>query len=142
MSPRPDPEPQAIFVRPETVIARAPYMGLSCPRPNSIACDRIGLAVGLRRPARRVTATIGSRSFALDAPAPGPDPTGVRRAFEGFLQPAGLRGPGPLAVQVENGRNRWTGRDPVSARVRLAIEYADGSRRVTELAVQLAAGWG
>ncbi len=42
---------------PAAVFVKDPYMGVSCHIPSSIACDRVGLAVWLRRPAI-VTATI------------------------------------------------------------------------------------
>jgi hypothetical protein len=60
----------------------------------------------------------------------------------GFLDHAGLRGPGPLTVQVENGRNRFTGLHPVTAPVRITVTYADGSRQTTRVWLGLAAGWG
>ena len=71
-----------------------------------------------------------------------PPKNGLRRMFAGFLNHAGLRGPGPLAVQVENGHNRWTGVHAVSARVRLVITGSDGTQQATMLRVPLAAGWG
>jgi hypothetical protein len=43
-------------------------------------------------------------------------------------------GTGPLAVQAENGRDRWTARHPVSASVELVITYPDGSLRTTSRA--------
>ena len=60
----------------------------------------------------------------------------------GFLYHAGLRGPGPLTVQVENGRNRFTGVHPTKDRVRFVATYADGTRQATTIRVGLAAGWG
>lgn len=136
-------EPNAVAVRPEQVLARRPYMGVSCRRANSIACDRVGLAVWTRSPARAVQATIAGRRLGLTAdPAfVGPHQQGQPYMFIGFLHHAGLRH-GPLAVQVEQGRNRWIGVPPVAATVRLVITYADGSRRATALRVGLAAGWG
>lgn len=141
-SPKPTPPPvHRLDVR--QVLSRAPYMGVSCPRANSIACDRVGLAIGLRKPARSVIAVVGGRRFALDDGElrGSPKPHGIRRAFAGFLQPAGLRN-GPLRVQVENGRNRWTGVKPVNARVRLLVTYANGTEATTSLTVPLMAGWG
>ena len=136
-------ERRAQAVRPGRVLAREPYMGVSCRRANSIACDRVGLAVWTRRPARAVRATVAGRTFALDdAEWSGPSRHGLRRMFAGFLHHAGLRGSGPLAVQVENGRNRWTGVRPVSASVHLVISYRDCSQRATIVRVSLAPGWG
>jgi hypothetical protein len=118
-------------------------MGVSCRQPNSIACDRVGLAVWTRHFERRVRATIGGRTFELDdSEWSGPSRHGLRRMFAGFLNAAGLRGGGPLAVQVENGLNRFTGDPPVRAMVRLVITARDGSERVTMPRVDLMPGWG
>jgi hypothetical protein len=90
-----------------------------------------------------VHATVAGRAVALDDPAwSGPSKRGLRRMFAGFLQPAGLLGDGPLAVQVERGRYYWTGVHPADATVRLVITYADGSQRATKLRVSLSPGWG
>ena len=61
--------------------------------------------------------------------------------FIGFLHHAGLR-QGPLAVQIETGHNRWTGKHPVRAEVRLLITLDDGSRQATSLSVPLGPDWG
>jgi hypothetical protein len=136
-------QPAPLAVAPGTLLARAPYMGVSCSRPSSIACDRVGLAVWTRHPARAVSASMGGRSFALgDRAWSGPARHGARRMFAGFLTHAGLRGGGPLAVRVEDGRDRWTGVHPVDAPVRLTMTYADGSRRTTVVRVALSPGWG
>lgn len=54
-----------LSARARQVLARAPYMGVACPTPNSIACDRIGLAIWLKEPARTVTATIAGHHLRL-----------------------------------------------------------------------------
>lgn len=54
------------FVVPAAVLSRAPYMGVACATPNGIACDRVGLAIWLRRPATSVSATIAGRPLKLD----------------------------------------------------------------------------
>ena len=41
------------------------YMGVACSKPNSIACDRIGLAVWLPRRPARLTAFIAGRKLTL-----------------------------------------------------------------------------
>jgi hypothetical protein len=140
---RPQPGPPTPRVDARELLARTPYMGVACFTPNSIACDRVGLAIALRRAAAGVTARIGRRTFVLDdGQLPGSrPPQGVRRSFAGFLQPAGLRG-GLLRVQVENGRNRWTGVHPVHANVDLLVTYPDGRRARTSLPVRLSPGWG
>ncbi|MEX2195447.1 MAG: hypothetical protein WD844_09190 [Thermoleophilaceae bacterium] len=116
----------------EAVFSQEPYMGVSCPAPNTIACDRVGLSVWLREPARRVDATIAGRPLALDDPQwSGPLESGGRRIFAGFLQPAGLID-GPLRVD----------RPPVIPDVRLRIRRHDGSVDTIETRVGLAPGWG
>jgi hypothetical protein len=117
-------------------------MGVSCRIPNSFACDRIGLAVWLREPAVRVSAAIADRRFELDDPSwSGRPADGRRRMFAGFLQPAGLLD-GPLKVTADDGPDRWIGRTPVSADVRLWITYDDHRTAVTTVDIGLAAGWG
>jgi hypothetical protein len=124
------------------LLSKSPYMGVACGKPNSIACDRVGLAVWLRKPARSVLATIAGRRFELSDPHwSGGARNGQRRMFAGFLQPAGLVD-GPLKVQVENGRSRWTGAKPVSARVKLLITRNGGNIDATSVRVGLSPGWG
>ena len=123
------------------MLGRWPYMGVSCGQPNSIGCDRVGLAVWTRHPARTVRATIAGHAFELDDPLwSGRSVHGSRRMFAGFLRNAGLRGRGALAIRVKNGF--WEGNPPVSADVRLLITFADGSQRTTKVRVQLSPGWG
>jgi hypothetical protein len=57
---------------PAAIFAQDPYMGVACPTPNSIACDRVGLSVWLARPAI-VTATIAGEPLRLDSQYPQPD---------------------------------------------------------------------
>jgi hypothetical protein len=135
--------PAPVTVKPGQVLAMPSYLGVSCPRANSIACDRVGLAVWTRSPARAVRATIAGRSFDLtdDRRSVGPHQRGEPYMFIGFLHHAGLRD-GPLAVRVENGRSRWTGKHPVDATLRLLITLADRSRVETTARVPLSAGWG
>ncbi len=117
--------------RPRPTVSRV-YMGVSCPRPNSIRCDRVGLAVWLPGRTERLAASIAGRPLAMH-----------RRTdhFEGFLRPAGLID-GPLRVRPDRGRYYWTGRHPVSAKVRLIVRYRGGRRARRTLRVGLAAGWG
>ena len=130
-------------VAPRRVLAGPPAMALACPVPNSIACDRVALLVNTRRPARAVTVTIGDRSAVLDdLQWSEPWQHGVKRRFSGFLQPAGMLDDGPLHVTPEDGRDRYTGRNAVSAPVRVVITRTDGSRVATSLRLELFAGWG
>jgi hypothetical protein len=124
------------------VLSRHPYMGVSCRTPNSFACDRVGLAVWLRRPAVRVDATIAGRKLQLDDPDwSGHASDGQRRMFAGLLQPAGLID-GPLRVTPDAGPDRWVGRKPVSAPVDLRIVRTDGTSTTTTVKVGLSPGWG
>jgi hypothetical protein len=130
-------------VSPQRVLAQAPYMGVSCRQPNSIACGRVGLAVWTRRPARTVRATVAGHQLELDDPMWSGDRVhGLRRMFAGFVLHAGLHGSGPLAVRVKKGSSFWEGDPPVSTDVRLLITYADGSQQATVVRVQLSPGWG
>ena len=123
-------------------LRRAPYMGVSCPAPNEFACDRVGLAVWLHRPALEVEAAIEGRQLDLDDRHwSGPLRGGEREMFAGFLQPAGLID-GPLKISADAGRDRWVGRAQVSGTVRLRIRRVDGSIETTVVEVPLSAGWG
>jgi hypothetical protein len=134
-------EPREPAARPAAdLLSHPPYLGVACAEPNSIACDRVGLAVWLRRPARRVTATIGSARFALDDERWRGDSRGD--AHIGYLQPAGLRGDGPLGVRVDEPPDRLERADAATPRVVLHITLAD--RRVVKITtrVGLHPGWG
>jgi hypothetical protein len=65
-SARTGPPRPSLVLDANALFSESPYMGVACHIPNSIACDRIGLTVWLRRPALTVTATISGRSFALE----------------------------------------------------------------------------
>jgi hypothetical protein len=131
--------PSTATVAPDAVLAREPYMGVSCPRPDTIRCDRVGLAVWLKRPARRVNATVAGRPFALDDPhwsaLPGGD---GRKMFAGFLQRAGVRE--RLHVTPSRGEHYW-GIEPPFPVVTLRIDYGDRIVKTT-LQVRLMSGWG
>jgi hypothetical protein len=143
-----DARPQITALMPSQIFEREPYMGVSCKTANSIACDRIGLAVWTKDPARSVVATIAGRTFKLQWGAggfccrPQDRSNRVRRQFIGFLHHAGLRGPGPLKVHIENRRNRFTAARPTIARARIVVTYPDGSRRSVTMRLSLAPGWG
>ena len=117
-------------------------MGVACPDANSIACDRIGIAVWLDSEPQRLVASVGGRSVALrDAhiacgagrvlPAPVP-----RRAA------AGRAARRAVEVTPDEGRHRWFGRHPVAGDLTITATYGDGSRAVATRRVPLAPGWG
>jgi hypothetical protein len=136
----------AIAVAPATVLSQTPYMGVACPIANSTTCDRVGLAVWLRHPARSVSAAIAGRTLRLDWAGDRPPrfaSHAPRTEFDGFLQPAGIvarlhaaAGPPPL---------RWWTSSPANSptpMVQLRIEWVDGRVSVTRLRVPLGSGWG
>jgi hypothetical protein len=117
-------------------------MGVACHVPNSIACDRVGLGVWLRRPAIAVSATIAGSALNLNDPAwSGPLRNGRRTMFAGFLQPAGLLD-GALRVRLDRGRYYWIGSHEVGARVSIVVDYGGGRKVQTTTMVGLHAGWG
>ena len=140
------------LVAPATVLSRTPYMGVACPQPNGIGCDRVGLAIWLKRRAVSVNATIagqplklnwfGEERLASNKP---------RTAFTGYLQPAGLttrlhlkptEGPSIDPVCGCRVGPIWYGGKAPEPTVRLQIEYPNHTRVFTQLQVGLAAGWG
>jgi hypothetical protein len=136
------PEAAAVWVPPGRLLARDPYLGVACGRPNRFACDRVGLAVWLRTPAVGVTATVDGRRMVLDDRQwSGPVRGGRRRMLAGFLHPAGLLS-GPLKIRADDAAGRWTGRHPVEAGVGLLIERSPSHYVRTSLRVSLAPGWG
>jgi hypothetical protein len=120
------------------LLPRRPYLGVACPKANSIRCDRVGVAVWLSRRAVTVVATVDGRRVRL------------RRAWKdrgtrvwtGFLRPAGLLGRGPLHVTPDRGRFFWEGRHPTMARVAVRVRTPGGAVRVRSLRVPLMPGWG
>ncbi len=119
-------------------LRRDPQLGVACSKANSIACDRVGVGVWLKQPAKRVTATINGRALLLHAGGLGGRGP---RYWEGYLKPAGLIR-GPLKVTPDRGRYYWQGTHPKDARVLIAIRRADGSTDRSSVTVALAAGWG
>lgn len=128
-----------------SVFSQAPYMGVACRVANSTWCDRVGLAVWLRTPARAVSATIAGQPVALSATRAQPFLPPLARAltmFVGYLQPAGIVS---RLHAVPEGSRGWWAPSPSNApapRVRVRIEYAGGAVAVTTLDVALQAGWG
>jgi hypothetical protein len=119
------------------------YMGIRCRTPNSVSCDRVGLAVWLAKPARTLVAEIEGRS--LELVSPGEFVPGRGTGWEGYLQPAGLLDPGePLAVTREPGQpdDYWSGVKPVEARIRLTATYQDGTTATRTVRAPLHPGWG
>jgi hypothetical protein len=123
---------------PSAVLAEEPYMGISCPIPNSIACDRVGFSIHLRTRAFTATATIDGRPLRLDNSAwSDPAVRGRHEFLAGFLKPAGLKG-GELKTTTDpRGYPR-----PVSASVHVIVDYGGGRKIQTTTTVGLHPGWG
>jgi hypothetical protein len=142
-APQPEPAtPAARLVAPSAVLSRTPYMGVSCTTPNSTRCDRLGLAVWLKRPAVAVSAEIHGRPFALDnrdslderqsiAAAHGKR----RTQFIGYLDRAKLRSTYHLPPD-------WMGAGTPEPLVRLRVDEGRGGPLETRVPVPLMAGWG
>jgi hypothetical protein len=119
------------------------YMGVRCREPNSVSCDRIGLAVWLAKPAESLVAKIEGRR--LELVSPGEFVPGKGTGWEGYLRHAGLLDPGgPWAIEAEPGQptDYWSGRTPVDAKVRLTAGYPDGSTATRTIRAPLHPGWG
>jgi hypothetical protein len=123
-------------------LPRDPGMGVACPEANSIACDRIGIAVWLDSEPQRLVARVGGRSVVLrDTHIRCGADTSCPRFYQAMLQPAGLLD-GALKVTPDEGRYRWLGRHPVVGTLTITATYRDGSRAVATRRVPLAPGWG
>lgn len=147
-SPRAKWEPPV--VAPASVLSESPYMGVACPQPNAIACDRVGLAVSLKRAAISVDATIAGQPLKLDwfGEEPRFASAKPRTAFAGYLQQAGLTT--RLHVRPTEAARWdplcdcrvgpvWNGQDAPQPIVELEIHYPDGTRVLTQLRVGLVA---
>jgi hypothetical protein len=124
-------------------LGHAPYLGMACPKANSIACDRVGLTVWLKRAATGVSASVNGRPLRLEAGGTGGRPPATH--WEGFLQPAGmLRGALKITPDRLLGGDRyyWVGSHFKDAWVTIAIRRPDGSTDEASLPVPLAAGYG
>ena len=149
------PSPTGSTPAAQLALKREPQIGVACRTPNSIACDRVGLAIWLRRPAARLTATINRRTVAMGFPcgsaryaescssycrdAARHQPCGTY--FEGFLRPAGLLN-GPLKVKPDRGRYYWIGKRRSVGTVRITATYRNGETATITKRVRVNAGWG
>jgi hypothetical protein len=129
------PRSSAAPERASRLLPRAPYVGVSCRRANSIACDRVGVAVWLKRPAVGVMATIAGQTLRLRPPR------SREGWWEGFLQPAGMID-GALRVTPDRGRFYWQGTHPRDVHLGIAVTRASAGTHRTSVTVPLSAGWG
>ena len=122
-------------VAPDAVFSQTPDMGVAC---HSGACDSIGLAVWLRRPAESVSATIAGHPFGLTTWQARPfAPSTPRKMFVGYLTPLRLI----TSMHLVGPPTDWTGNWP-QLLVSLRITYVSGRVVLTRLRVPLKPGWG
>ncbi|MGH2930295.1 MAG: hypothetical protein ACRDL8_18970, partial [Solirubrobacteraceae bacterium] len=114
-----------------------PFLGIACRKPNSIACDRVGVGVHLTRVATLVVVQIAGRLVTLSPPTDAaPDDLWL-----GYLFDAGLRH-GPLDVHIPPRVDRWLGDPGVYPRVRVIAFFPDGRAGSLGARVMLHAGFG
>ena len=127
-------------VTPAAVFSQAPDMGVAC---LTRACDSVGLAVWLRRPAASVNATVAGHPLKLTTRAAlpyQPAPARAHRMFVGYL--TALRLITRMRLVLVQIAARWPGpTDPV-ALVSLRITYRNGRVVMTRLRVPVQPGWG
>ena len=137
----PAPSAQITTEAAAVVFARDPDMGVACGIPNWIGCDRVWLAVWLRRPAVAVSATIAGSPLKLNHPVwSGSLRNGRRMMFAGFLQPAGIIF--RLHVRPDAGIQSWLGSNQPTPTIWFRIDYGSGQIVITHEDVGLRAGWG
>jgi hypothetical protein len=116
--------------------AATPFLGVSCPVGNSIACDRVGIGVHLRRAATLVTVQVAGRLVTLSPPLDPPDDLWL-----GYLFDAGLRH-GPLKVHIPASADLWAGSPEVDARVHVTAFFSNGRAATLSAGVLLHPGFG
>ena len=124
-------------VAPAGVFSQAPDMGVAC---HSGACDSVGLAVWLRRPAVSVSATIAGHRFDLTTGQARPfAPQTPRKMFVGYLAPLQLA----TGMRLVNGPpSTWPTANSPHPLVLLRITYRSGRMVMTRLRVPVQPGWG
>ncbi|HEX4033760.1 MAG TPA: hypothetical protein VHX66_04890 [Solirubrobacteraceae bacterium] len=127
-------------VEPGALLAQAPRIGITCGAPS---CDRLGVAVWLRRPARSVSASLAGRHVTLRAALAAafqPGPAARRTMFVGYLHAPSVfahltLGPGQLWAPTSSAR--WP-----APRLRINVALRAGGYETTALPVPLQLGWG
>jgi len=124
-------------VAPAAVFSQAPDMGVAC---HAGACDSVGLAVWLRRPAVSVSATIAGHPFGLTTGQARPfAPQTPRKMFVGYLTPQQL----VTGMRLVNGPpSTWPTANSPHPLVVLRITYRGGRVVMTRLRVPVQPGWG
>jgi hypothetical protein len=125
--------------RPTSLFVEPPGLGVACPVADSIACDRVGLEVWLRRPAVAISATIAGRRVRFDPQASSPLRHGRRTFFDGYLDRAGIETYFHVKPDADL---HWNGSHAPSTAVRLRIDYGNGATVSTQIKAQLTPGFG
>jgi hypothetical protein len=128
----------AVFLQP-------PSMGVACGVPDSIACDRVGLAVLLPRRATVIAVIADGPPIRLDSPHWSYFVRDHGRgiyAYAGFLQPAGLTT--RFHIRPKPNTQTWDGSssNAPSPLVHFRIDYGLGDTVFTQARVLLRPGWG
>lgn len=113
-----------------------PFLGVSCPVPNSIACDRVGIGVHLCRAATLVMVRVAGRLVTLSPPLDPPDDLWL-----GYLFDSNLRR-GPLKVLTPANGHLWFGSPEVHPRVRVTAFFPNGRAATRRTSVRLHPGFG
>jgi hypothetical protein len=116
--------------------AALPFLGVSCPVGNSIACDRVGVGVHLHQAATLVVVWVAGRLVTLSPPMGPRDDLWL-----GYLYDAGLKH-GLLKVHVPANAHLWFGSPEVYPRVRVTAFFPDGRSATRSATVLLHPGFG
>lgn len=116
-----------------------PGMGVACGRANYIPCNRVGLSIRFRQPAKRVMASVGKQRFAMKMGGFGGSGP---KYWEGYTTRPGLTSAGPFRIRPDRGAHYWAGRHPLTVRVSIVAVFNDGHTERGTLPVDVGAGWG
>jgi hypothetical protein len=108
-------------------------VGVACPTPNSVRCDRVGVGVEVPTPATLVTAAVDGRLVTLNPPDRGSN------LWQSYLYGAGL-GHGALNTHAVLGS--WIGNPPVVVHVRVTVFRPDGTAGQVSETMNLHPGFG
>jgi len=129
------------------VLPRQPYVGVACSTANSIACDRVGVAVWLSKPAARLTVTVAGQPIVMRAATTTCTTRQTRQRvrcgtdFVGYLHPAGLLH-GPRRIDTHGSKDYWAGSQAAWAPIRITAHYPDGASATVTVRPTLNPGWG
>jgi hypothetical protein len=117
--------------------ASLPFLGVACGKPNSIACERVGIGVSTEIPASLVVVQMAGQVVALSPPAPPQAAT----TWLGYRQGVSLRN-GPLRIPVSTRTDLWYGTPEVYPQVRVTAFFANGQEATATGRVLLHPGFG